>query len=195
MFIDTQTWYSICHLIKNAPGIHIVILILPFIIKLPQRVSILTVSPRITPIMLSFLPVTSILQSQLLVLISFLSKIEADDHKPLLKIISSIDFSVNLNAVSSSTLLELWFSISKCLNVGASQGLVLRALCLCIGTHALGNLTLSHCFTSHPYAAAADIICRASELQTHEYPISYSPGPLIDIANLNVYKTKLDFLA
>ena len=85
MFIDTQTWYSICHLIKNAPGIRIVILIHPFIIKLPQRVSILTVSPGITPIMLSFLPVTSVLQGQLLVLISFLSKIEADDHKPSFK--------------------------------------------------------------------------------------------------------------
>ena len=70
-------------------------------------------------------------------------------------------------SISSSMLIELSLSVSTCPSVGASQGLNLRVLCLCIDAHAFGNLILSHCFKNHPYAADPDFICKSSELQTH----------------------------
>ena len=52
---------SICHLAENGPRIHIPINFFFFVIKLPQRVSILIASPRITPNVFSFLPAASIM--------------------------------------------------------------------------------------------------------------------------------------
>lgn len=109
----------------------------------------------------------------------------------LLKILFFSHFSDTPISISSWTFTELSFSVSKCLNVGTSQGLILRAFCLYIYTYTLGNLIQSHCFKNHPHATDQDFICWPTELQTHKYSVSYSSFLLKDIPNLMCTKPNL----
>lgn len=122
--IKIQSVCNICHLVANALGMHISSF-LPFIIKLPQRVSVWTASPQITPVMFSLPPATSTGRMQRSVLAphftEHLSNIQSSGSQTLSeKSFSRVEFSDTPISLFSSTLTGFSCSVSKCLNFGAS---------------------------------------------------------------------------